>query len=427
MMRRLIAYLMGHVRIRVTGGQIARFLNLALEQGLHLWHIQRDDQEMRASLTIRDFRALRSVARGSRCRVRILRRTGFPFVLVRLRRRPALIAGAVACLAGLWWATSHIWIVRVTIVGPQNLDARAVAAVAGEAGLRPGVWKSRINLQAVQQHVQQRMGEVSWVVIRVQGTRAVLEVVEKAVQTVPDQAACVNLVARKAGVVEEIVPFQGEPVVKQGDIVKAGDLLVECSLKYWPGGRPLVLPGTQPPPRSATARTLVAQALVRVRITYRKYMEIPLVQEQMAATGRRHTQWVLNWNDRSIILRGEPEIPFARFREHRRTYTLPSWRNWQAPVELVIRQAEEVEVRQERLPESKALEQARAQLASQLRWVLGPSDKLLSPIRAEVVQRGREHVGVWVVAETLEEIAAPRPGTPIPMPPQPSGNHPVRP
>lgn len=180
MLKRLITFLVGHLRIEVRGGRLEQFLNLALDEELYLWNIQRQVDRMRVSLTISDFCALRPVARGSRCRVRILGRYGFPFIANRLKRRPVLLAGAVTCLAFLFWASSHVWIVKVKVTGPQNLDARAVAAVAAEAGLKPGVAKGRMDLVKVQEHIQQRMGEISWVGIRVQGTRAMIEVVEKA-------------------------------------------------------------------------------------------------------------------------------------------------------------------------------------------------------------------------------------------------------
>lgn len=429
MLRRLVAYLLGHVAIEITGGQIERFLNLALAQGIYLWNIERRPDCTRASLPLRDFFALRPVARGARCRVRILRRRGFPFVLVKLRRRPALLVGALACAVFLLWASNHIWLIKVKISGPQSLDPRAVQAVAGEAGLKVGASISQIDLDKVEQHIQRRMGEVSWAVIRVQGTRAVVEVVERPTPQPKDQVGCINLVARKNGVIEELVPFQGEPVVKKGDIVRQGDLLVECAFKYWEGGRPQVLPGTPPPPRSAVARTLVAQAIVRARITYSNYREIPLIQNTEVPTGRTATRWVLKWKDQAIILQGEENPPFQSVRETRKSYGIPGWRNWRAPVELVMITAEEVDVRQAPIETSEAIRQARALLETQLRWRLGPSDKVLTPIKAEVTARGKDFIGVRVSVETLEEIAAPRTGQPLPVPtpPQQPGNSPARP
>ncbi|HYG58808.1 MAG TPA: sporulation protein YqfD [Symbiobacteriaceae bacterium] len=419
MLRRLVAFLLGHLRIEVTGGRVERFLNLVLERDLTLWNIERTRDSMRASIPLRDFWELRPVARGSRCRVRILRRRGFPFLASRLRRRPALLAGALVCLAFIVWATGHVWIVKVKVTGPQNLDPRAVAAVAAEAGLRPGAWKSGVELRQVEAHLQKRMGEISVAVIRVQGTRAVIEVVEKVAQRRDGNAGCINLVARRPGVIEEIVPFWGEPQVKKGDIVKAGDMLVECAFKYWEGGRPQVLPGTEKPPRTSVARVAVAQAIVRARVSYSMYQEIPVMQTRQVETGRQQQRWVLKYGDQSIILRGAEEPSFARYQEQRKAYGLPGWRNWKLPVELVMVTYNEVEVRREPITRDEAVKQATGKLTDQLRWTLGPGDEVLRPVSAEVIDQGSDFLGIRVTAETLEEIAQPREGQPLPLPEPP--------
>lgn len=420
MLKRLVAYVLGHLRISVAGGRIERFLNLAVAEGLFLWNIQRTPDRMRLSITIRDFLRLRPVARGAGVRVRILSRHGLPFRLARLKRRPVLILGAVACLVFLFWGAGHIWVVDVKITGPQALDPRAVKAVAADAGLKFGVWKGRVDVGAVQQHIQQHMGEVSVAVVRIQGTRAVVEVVEKAARNPTQASPCINLVARKSGVVEKIIPFMGEPNVRIGDTVKAGDLLVDCSLKYWPDGRPSVFPGTPVPPRTTIARTGVAQALVKARISYQQYREVPLVQEVPVPTGRAVTRWVLNWKEKTIILWGEKATPFLRYQERRESYSLGFWRNWGLPVELQKISVLEVEAHQERIPLETALSQAVGLMAARLRWSLGASDQLLGDIKAEIVEQGKDFAGIRVSAETLEEIAAPLPGLP-PAPPLPPG------
>ncbi|MFZ5826064.1 MAG: sporulation protein YqfD [Bacillota bacterium] len=419
MLRRLIAFLLGTLRIEISRGSIELFLNLALSERIHLWDIQRLPDKMQATLILTDFFALRPVARGSRCRVRILRRVGFPFLAHRLRYRPMLIAGAAACLAALVWAAGHLWVVEVRITGPKYLDPRAVAAVAAEAGLRRGAWKADIDLIAVAQHLKERIDEVSWAVIRVQGTRAVIEVVEKASVVPPNKASCVHLVARKSGVIEQVIPFQGEPLIKKGHIVKPGDMLVECALRYWSGGRPGVIPGMPLPPREDVARTLVAQASVRALVSYRQYLEYPTIREVTTPTGKKETQWVLKWNDRSILLRGKKTPAFERYETSARHLSLGKWRNWKSPVELVIREIDEVTVRREAVPLAELEQRAREAMERRLAWLLGPADKIVRPIQTEVTEQSRGFAGILVTVETLEEISSPLEGSGPVMPEKP--------
>ncbi len=424
MLRRLVAYLLGYLRIEVRGPLLAEFLNGALQQGIALWAIDRTPDRMRVTLTIRDFFALRPVARATRSRVRILRRQGFPFLLVRLKRRPILIAGVFACLAFVLWFSGHIWRVEVRISGPKNLDPRAVASVASEVGLMPGAWKSKVDVHKVEAHLLKRISEVSWAIVRVQGTRVVIEIVEKAAEKSGARSTeCINLVARKAGVVESVIPFQGEAVVKQGDVVKPGDLLVECAFKYYPGGRPQVYPGTPMPPRTEIARMAPALAEVKARVTYQEYREVQLYQDVPVPTGRSVTRWVLSWKQKPILTVGAKQVEFKDSTEQRVVYPPWVWRNWRSPVELTQVKIEEVQIKREPVTVEQAVTAAREQMEARLRWLLGPSDRLLTPLRIDVVERSGDRAGLSLRVETLEEISEPKLGQPIqPEPPPPPQN-----
>jgi len=169
------------------------------------------------------------------------------------------------------------------------------------------------------------------------------------------------------------------------------------------------------PPREDLARTVVAQATVKARVAYRQYYEYPEVELVKEPTGRRHVQWVLNWNGRSILLRGRGPVPFEDYEVTTRTISPGQWRNWTPPVEIVIREVLEVSTRAEPVPVEALTERARAAMERRLAWMLGPNDRVLVPLKAEVVQREGGYVGILVTVETLEEVSAPLEGPMITM------------
>jgi hypothetical protein len=133
-------------------------------------------------------------------------------------------------------------------------------------------------------------------------------------------------------------------------------------------------------------------------------------------TGRIERRVVLNWLDRPILSSGRPESEFAVAEERREVYPSLQWRNWKSPVELVIYHVNEVEIRRERIPVQEVIDAARQQMEGQLRWVLGPKDRVLKPLTVEVIDRRPDSVGLRLTVETLEEIAAPSRGA-LPTPP----------
>jgi similar to stage IV sporulation protein len=417
MFRRLVTWILGTLRLEVVGGDHGLLLGRAVAAGLTLWGLERQGARLQTTLTLPDFYRLPRLRRGTGCRIRIRGRHGLPFFVRQLRRRPAWLAGLAFFTGLLLWASGHVWKVEVRITGPQNLDRRAVLQVAEEAGLAEGVWRGDFDPKQVATQIQGRIPEASWVVVRLTGTRAVIEVVEKAAQQPPQAATCINLYAKKDAVIEKVIPFQGEPAVRPGQIVKAGDLLVECVLRYYNGGRPAVYPGTPIPPRESIAHTVPVQASVKGRVLYEEYREIPLVREVPVRTGESVTSWVLNWRGQPILTLGAKGALFEQAEEEARRLSLPAWRNWSPPVELVIRTTYEVNRRSEPIALADVLKGVEAEFRARLTWLLGPTDQLARPLKVEVVEKGTDWAGIRVTAETLEEIGLPQEGTPPAAPP----------
>lgn len=417
MFRRLVTWILGTLRLEVVGGDHGLLLGRAVAAGLTLWGMKRQGANLTATVTLPDFYRLPRLRRGTGCRLRIRGRRGLPFFLRGLKRRPAWVAGFAFAAGMLFWAAGHVWQIDVRITGPENLDKRAVLQVASEAGLAEGVWRSDFDPKEVATQIKGRIPEASWVVVRLTGTRAVIEVVEKAAQQMPKAASCINLYAKKDAVVEKVIPFQGESVVRSGQIVKKGDLLVECVLRFYAGGRPPVYPGTPMPPRESVAHTVLTQASVKGRVHHEEYREVSLVQNVPVRTGESVQTWVLNWRGQPILELGAEGAPFEQAEEEVDRLSLPGWRNWTPPVELVIRTTYEVNRRLEPLDLTDVVKEVEAEFRARLNWLLGPTDQLASPLKVEVVEKGKDWAGVKVTVETLEEIGLPKEGAPPASPP----------
>ena len=76
-----------------------------------------------------------------------------------------------------------------------------------------------------------RFPELAWVGINTKGTKVDIEVVEK-VMPIVEEMNSYDLIASKDGVITECIVFQGVPMVKVGDIVKEGDLLIKGAESY---------------------------------------------------------------------------------------------------------------------------------------------------------------------------------------------------
>ena len=104
MLNQIVNRLRGQVRVRVEAAFPERVLNLCGARNLAFWDMKWESENIfTCRLSRRDFRTLRRSAKKLDCSLTVVEREGVPFFLGRLRRRHALLAGALLCGGLLLW------------------------------------------------------------------------------------------------------------------------------------------------------------------------------------------------------------------------------------------------------------------------------------------------------------------------------------
>ncbi|MGB9791647.1 MAG: sporulation protein YqfD [Thermacetogeniaceae bacterium] len=255
-LRNFWAYILGYLVLVVKGGHPERFINLALTRGVVLWDLVWLDREtLLVKVYAQSFRPLRHIARRANCRIRIRVKRGLPFYLHRLRRRRMLVAGGIIFCIAVYALCSFVW--TVDVVGARRISPEAVRRIAAEAGLRPGVLKCQVDGNNVAEHLMQRIPDAAFVEVDVKG-RSVIRIGERMVPK-SDANPC-HIIAKKDGVIESLLVLMGSPQVKEGDVVKKGDVLISGII-------------TPPSGAKSQVRYVAAKGIVRARVWYRSYGE----------------------------------------------------------------------------------------------------------------------------------------------------------
>ena len=113
MVKQILQYGKGHVRIRVEGGSYERFLNLCANHNIYLWDLIPSGDAYEMNLSIRESRPLKPHAHRSRVTVRVVERLGIPFFLPRYRNRKLFFAGIMAALGIILFLSCFIWDIHV--------------------------------------------------------------------------------------------------------------------------------------------------------------------------------------------------------------------------------------------------------------------------------------------------------------------------
>ncbi len=216
--------LAGTVLIECEGGFPERFLNEAAGRDIALWDISRRGISLFCRCRAADYRALRPAARAASVRMRVRKRHGLPFLLRPFRLRWGLLAGMLLFVLMLQLLSSRVWIVR--IVGNEQVTDEAIREVLEPLGIYEGASPDTIDLPQLQLTALERLPEVVWLTVNFEGSTATVQVRERkeAQPIAPDEPA--NVVATRDGVIVSIDAVSGQAMVKEGDAVTEGTLLI---------------------------------------------------------------------------------------------------------------------------------------------------------------------------------------------------------
>ncbi len=156
--------------------------------------------------------------------IKLERGIGLPFLFKRYKYRVGAFAGFFIMCAIIYSSLCVVWDIR--IVGNDNVSELEVIRELEGAGLSVGKRIDMLDVDEIENRMLIKSDNISWVSINIIGTVANVEVREK--QKVPDkiEAKPSNLIATQNGEIVSLEVYTGKPVVKIGDIVSKGDILV---------------------------------------------------------------------------------------------------------------------------------------------------------------------------------------------------------
>lgn len=279
--------LRGYVIIKIVGQYAERLINQAAFSGLYLWDIRRiEENTLLAKVSVRGFFKLHFLARKTKCRIYIMQKRGLYFALNRLRRRKILLLGVVFFIATIYLLSSIVWKVEVNTQSEELKDT--ILKDLEQWGLKPGIFKHNLDKQYFLDKILLNYKNVSWAEIEIRGSRVIVEVVERKMPPDLEEDDPCHIVAAKDGIIEEVLPLKGEAVVKPGDTVSKGDVLISGSVSLAGGD-------------SGEKKLLVrAKGIVKARVWYMESVEVPLVETVKRYTGRVKKAYKIRFGNKEL-------------------------------------------------------------------------------------------------------------------------------
>ena len=217
----------GYVSIIVEGFFIERFLNICRNKKIYLQELHRENSTyIKAKILKSDFREIANIAKKTKCKVKIEKKSGVPFFISKYRKRKVFAVAILVIAIFIFTMTKFIWNIEVN--GNEKISSEEVVNLVNEYGIKIGKFKSNIDTEKISTLIRLKREDLSWIGITIKGTNAIITVEETTEKPeIIDKNEICNIVATKDAVISKLVVQNGTPRVVEGDTVKAGDILVE--------------------------------------------------------------------------------------------------------------------------------------------------------------------------------------------------------
>ena len=288
-------------------------------QKILLWGMKRKNSSyISCKIGIKDFKRIRKITRKTKCKVEIKNKKGLPFLFEKYKKRKIFLLMMCIIIASLIVLSQFVWNVEVKING-SNLKEEDIINTLTENGLYIGERKNKIDVKEIVNKVRLDRSDISWIGIEIKGTNAIVQVVEaeKKPEIANDDDYC-NIVSNKEGKILKITANNGTAMVKPGDIVKEGTLLIAG----WIEGK---YTGT---------RLVRADGNIEANVWYTETGEVSLEEKSIEKTGNTEKKYALKINNFRINLYKK----LSNFEKYDTIYTskkIKIFSNFYLPVELI--------------------------------------------------------------------------------------------
>lgn len=226
MIQRVLQYIHGYLRIRITGDSTERFLNLCSNKQIYLWELEHKNHGYEMCISIKEFRKLKPILKKTGTKVSIVERFGLPFFLHRYRKRKLFFLGSIICVFLIYVLTLFIWDIRIN--GNYTITDETMIEFLKKENVYHGMMINKVQCDKIVNVIRKQFDEIIWVSVSLEGTRLVIDVKENSdtINLTASDLEASDIIASKNGTILSIVTRKGMPMVAQGNQVEKGELLV---------------------------------------------------------------------------------------------------------------------------------------------------------------------------------------------------------
>lgn len=216
----------GTVKVEVRVFKREQLLNVLWNNGIQIHNIKKIDvSTIIMEINYKDYKFVREVVKKMQGKITIISAKGGIFVISRMKKRIGIVIGLVLFLGILYYLSGFIW--RIEIETKRFLAPYEVRQQLKEIGVKPGIKKNSLDVYSLEKTMENMNGDIMWVNARKEGSTLKIKIEEKINPPLKEKEEKIeNVTASMDGEIKKIFTTSGTAAVKQGDVVKKGDVLI---------------------------------------------------------------------------------------------------------------------------------------------------------------------------------------------------------
>lgn len=217
----------GYFVIEIQNLHPEKTINILWKNGINIRNIRRESVvKWIIEVDSQDCSKVKELVKQNKGNLKIIKTKGFLSYFIKVKSHGFLYAGILAFFMLIYGYSCYIW--DISINTDKYLSPFEVRKYLLEEGIKPGIRKSSINVYDTEKKLMEKDSRIMWARARFEGSRFKVDIEER--QNPPKIVEYDNkddVVAKMDAEIIRVYTTKGTAVVKKGDMVKAGDVLIK--------------------------------------------------------------------------------------------------------------------------------------------------------------------------------------------------------
>lgn len=275
----------GRITVEIKLLNPDRILNIFWDRNINIYKINKKNiSTMMLDIDYINYDEVYEVIKALGGKISIVKRKGTIFFLRGLKGKISLVIGMFLFLMTIFLLSNYIWAIDIKV--KDNISPFEIRQQLKEIGIRPGIAKKDIVVEDIEKKLENANSEILWLRIRIEGATLNIAIEEKINPPTQWSGRYGNLIATEDGEVVKVYTYAGRSIVKQEDIVKKGDVLIE-GIDGKEGQEYII------PPRG----------MVIANTFYEKTMKLKLTGTKLERSGEKETEYYISIFGKKLYLK----------------------------------------------------------------------------------------------------------------------------